>query len=465
MDNSEFFTEPTATNSHQSFTLLSQSGFNALYSTEREGKRFAVKVLREEFRGQTLYESLLRKEFEIGYSLDHHNICHIYSFEHLPELGNAIVMEWLDGRTLEQYIAEKNHTSQNLTAIVNQLCAALSYAHKRQIIHRDIKPQNIIITYNGDNVKLLDFGLSLADYHTALKEPAGSRKYAAPELQRGAEIDLRADIYSLGILIAELFEGQTTRKISKIVTRATAYYPTSRYEDTDALVAALNHRPKGIIYPILVLIMVAIGYLFYSTSQPIDFPSESLIPTAELDGVSDEEFARRQAISSNFYDQINRSYLALNERVYKISYSSEDMPDFETLSRNQIADYEKILDSMMGHIKSSSLYINARRNMNSHNNELFTIMRNQLPAMFWINTENAFNQATDSLALELKKMHAPEIASDYSQMSFDNQQAECERYEKEVKKYKDATQRVWAEAYRKNHDLSPLPQQITSFYK
>ncbi len=465
MNSSEFFSQPTAIDVYQNFTLLSQGGFNALYSVEREGKRFVVKALKEEYRGNTLYESLLRKEFEIGYSLDNHNICRIYSFEHFTETGNAIVMEWLDGRTLKEYIAEGGHSRQELTTIATQICSALSYAHKRQIIHRDIKPQNIIITYNGDNVKLLDFGLSLADYHTALTEPAGSRKYASPELQRGTEIDLRTDIYSLGIVIDELFEGHITRKISKIVTRATAYYPTSRYADADTLAAALNHRPRGVIYPILALIIIALGYLFYSTNQIVERSTQVLIPSAEVDGVSDEEFAHRQATLSKFYDIINRNYVELGQRLYKTNYASEQMPDFEALSRTQIAHYERILDSIMGHINSSSLYINAHRNMTSHNNELFTLMRNQLPAMFWINTEQAFKEASDPLARELKQRVAPKLDINYSEMSFDEQQAENERYQKATKEYKDATIRVWCEAYRKEHNLTPLPAQITSYYK
>ncbi len=458
MDNSEFFTQPTHKSGYVNIERLASSGYNTLFSAEREGKRFVLKALLAEHRGDPLYESLLRKEFEIGYSLDHPNICRTYSFESLQREGNVIVMEWLDGRTLDEYIAEKGHRREELERIVSQLCEALTYAHKRQIIHRDLKPQNIIITHNGDNVKLLDFGLSDTDRHTALKEPAGSRKYASPELQRGAQIDSRSDVYSLGIIIDELFEGHKSRRVSRVVTRAAAYYPQARYSDAQGVIAALRRRPVRVVYPILVVILAALGYLFYLTQQPSDFPVEALVPSAQVDGVSAEEFERRQAISSRFYDHINSSYLSLmNDEVYRVNCATPQMPDFEAMSRTQMEYYAHSLDSIMSEITSSSLYETARRNMNSHNNELFTLMRNQFPTMFWLNTEQLFKAAKDPLALELKRLAAPQLDSTYNEMNYEQQQAELARYENAVKEYKRSTVEVWAVAYRKEHNLLELP--------
>ncbi len=457
MSSSEFFTEPALTNGYSGFKLLHESGFNALYIAQREGKKFAIKALTGVHRGDILYESLMRKEFEIGYSLDHPNICRTLSFEQFPEVGNAIVMEWIDGRTLDEYIAEKQHSFNELQRIVEQLCTALSYAHKRQTIHRDLKPQNIIITHNGDNVKLLDFGLSDTDSHVAFKEPAGSRKYASPELQRGDEIDSLSDIYSLGIIIDELYKGMHSRKIATIVTRATAYYPTSRYPDAEAISTAIKSGGTKLLYPILALILAAIAYLFYFTAHS----SEALIPSAEADGVSIEEFDRRQALCNDFFRAINDNYLTLmNDGVYKMDCTTPELPNFEELSRKQITLYEKMLDSMLADIKRSSLYRNARRNMASHNRELFTIMQSSFPALFWNNTEQLFKNADDSLALELKKLPAPK----YEVASPEQQQAEFERYEKATQEHKKTTIEVWAIEHRKSHNLSPLPTELLNYY-
>ncbi|MFR9524473.1 MAG: serine/threonine-protein kinase [Rikenellaceae bacterium] len=464
MNSSEFFTTPTTSSSYSNFVLLHESGFNTLYSVEREGKRFVVKALKRQHRGDLLYESLLRKEFEIGYSLEHPNICKTLSFEQFPEVGNAIILEWLDGRTLEQYMTEEGHRKEEIKQIVVQLCQALGYAHKRQTIHRDLKPQNIIITHNGDNIKLLDFGLSDTDYHTTLKEPAGSRRYAAPELQRGERVDSRSDIYSLGVIIDELFEGQRSRKISKIVSRATAYYPAERYPNAGSIATLLENRSSGAIYVIMLMIIATIGYLFFQINNTTKLSIESLIPSAQSDGVSAQEFERRQALCNDFYREINNSYLYLmNDQVhgvYKVSCADPELPNFDELSRIQLSHYKVMLDSMLHDIKKSSLYLNAYRNMASHNNELFTLMQNQFPTMFWLNTEQLYKSATDSLALKLKGLAEPQTATNYSELSHQEQQVENKRYQEAVQTYKRKTVKTWAVEYRKQHRLDALPDEL-----
>lgn len=466
MNSSDFFTSPTISGGYCNLLILSESRFNVLYSIEREGKRFIAKALSEKFRGDVLYESLLRKEFEIGYSLEHNNICRTVSWDQLPGIGNAIIMEWIDGRTLDKFIAEKRHSTSELRRIVDQLCDGVGYAHKRQVIHRDLKPQNIIVTYNGDNVKLLDFGLSDTDHHTSLKEPAGSRRYAAPELLRGDKINSLSDIYSLGVIVDEVFEGQRSRRVSKVVSRATSFYPTMRYADSLSLAVALRRRPVRFVYPILLFIMAALVYLFYTTNRNTEF----LVPSAEVDGVSIEEFERRQMLCNDFSREIEKSYLAImwgdnNNGTLYVSCATPDMPDFGELSRLQMENYRNILDSMLGSIKGSSLYQNELRNMQSHNNQLFTTIRNQFPSMFWVHSETLYREATDSVALRLKKLRAPKLSPDYNEMSYDEQQRENARYQAALQSFKKSTVGVWAVAYRKRRNLSAIPSELLNYYK
>ena len=112
-------------------------------------------------------------------------------------------MEWLEGVTLKKWLEGKTTRNERIYAS-NQLIDALSHIHSHSIAHRDIKPSNIIITSNGNNVKIIDFGVADTDAHTILKQPAGTEQYMAPEQASICKPDARNDIYSLGLVLREM---------------------------------------------------------------------------------------------------------------------------------------------------------------------------------------------------------------------------------------------------------------------
>lgn len=177
------------------------------------GKLVALKSLKPEYVGNPFYEGLLRKEYEIGRSLDHQNICPTLDFINIPNLGNCIVTQWIDGCSLAEWLRTNPRRSLSLSKrtdrsairkILLELCDALEYMHRNQIIHRDLKPSNIMITRNGQNVKLIDFGLADADWYATFKNPAGTKDYISPEQMAGDSVDCRADIYSLGKIMQRM---------------------------------------------------------------------------------------------------------------------------------------------------------------------------------------------------------------------------------------------------------------------
>lgn len=174
---------------------LKNVGYNALYKAKRFGKWYILKGLNDEYKNEPFYKNLLNKEFELSFFLDHHNIVKVIDMDNDPIVGICIVMEYIDGCTLKEFL-ELEHSSDVYRKILAEILDAMAYYHSKQIIHRDIKPENILITRNGNNVKIIDFGLSDTDYHAALKQPAGTVKYATPEqMDPNAVIDCRADIY------------------------------------------------------------------------------------------------------------------------------------------------------------------------------------------------------------------------------------------------------------------------------
>ena len=207
-----------------------------LHTATRMGKRFVLKSLKEEYRDFPSYRSLLHKEFEIGYHLSHPNIVQTITMEHVEGLSDTIVMEYIDGITLTEAMSRGMITRDVARKVVCQICDALQYIHSLQQIHRDLKPDNIMLTHNGLNVKIIDFGLSDSDSHAIFKHPAGTRRYASPELVSGEKIDNRSDLFALGVIIRKL---TTDRRMLKIANRCCAESRNKRYKDAAEVKSAV----------------------------------------------------------------------------------------------------------------------------------------------------------------------------------------------------------------------------------
>ena len=170
----------------------------------------AVKVLREQFATDEAFVKRFRREAQAAASLSHPNIVSIYDVGRDSDI-DYIVMEYVDGQTLKEIIQSCGPLPiQEAIALVGQVGEALSHAHAHRIIHRDIKPQNILVTADG-RAKVTDFGIARAVTSATLTHTGdiiGSVHYLSPEQARGAMVTERSDIYSLGIILYELVTGQ-----------------------------------------------------------------------------------------------------------------------------------------------------------------------------------------------------------------------------------------------------------------
>lgn len=214
-------------------------GYCDLYRVDRGGQFRVLKCLKEAFRGEPMHESLLRKEFEIGYSLRHNHICEYYAFVQEPELGNCIEMEWIDGQPLDRMLNAARPDRNTCDKIVAELCDALDYMHSKQVLHRDLKPSNILVTYNGNNVKIIDFGLSDTD------------AFAAPEVRKGGKASVRSDLYSLGMVLSMLPVHKYGRAIRRMCEKDPVHRPAS-VKEAEKLLRRDNTATPGIIFILLV---------------------------------------------------------------------------------------------------------------------------------------------------------------------------------------------------------------------
>ena len=257
MNDSSFIISPVSADFSDVWSepeLLSSKGHNAIYVATRFGRKYVLKALAEPYRESTPHIELLRKEFTIGVGVDHPNIVRLLDFGHMDSIGWYIQMEYIDGITLDQFL-DANPPMAIRRRIMEQLLDALSCLHERQIIHRDIKPSNILITRNGSTVKLIDFGVSDTDDYVTFKQPAGSMAFIAPEQLSGMPIDSRADIYSVGKIIALLFP----HRYKYIVHTCTRVNPTDRYSSCAQVLRAIRRADRVRIWLPVSLILLLLS--------------------------------------------------------------------------------------------------------------------------------------------------------------------------------------------------------------
>lgn len=225
----------------------SADGYSRLGRSIYAGKAVAVKSLKPKYIGNPIHEGLLKKEFEIGASLDHPGICRTLDFVPIDGYGNCMITEWIDGETLDKVLEDGRLTPGLARKIIIELCDVLDYLHHRQIVHRDIKPGNVMITRNGNNVKLIDFGFADTDTHVRLKMAAGTESYAAPEQIAGQALDERSDIYSLGKVIGRIAAGLPRRHRNfwnRFASTCTASEIGKRPDDAGQLKLAILKRER-----------------------------------------------------------------------------------------------------------------------------------------------------------------------------------------------------------------------------
>lgn len=170
----------------------------------------AIKVLKEQMTGDSAFVQRFRREAQSAAGLSHPNIVNIYDVG-VEDNTHFFVMEYLHGKTLKEYIREKERLSAGeAVAIASRIAEALTQAHAAGVIHRDIKPQNIIFTHNGQ-IKVADFGIATAADGTTLTcsdKIVGSVHYFSPEQARGSLAGKQSDLYSLGVILYEMITGR-----------------------------------------------------------------------------------------------------------------------------------------------------------------------------------------------------------------------------------------------------------------
>ena len=198
-------------NRYEILELIGSGGMANVYKAKchRLNRLVAIKILKNELADNTEFRRRFRDESRAVAQLSHANIVSVYDVSTSGDT-EYIVMELIDGITLKQYMERRGRMDwREAMHFITQIMRALSHAHSRGIIHRDIKPQNIMVLRDG-SVKVADFGIACLENEgqTLTQEALGSVHYISPEQARGDRIDARSDIYSAGVVLYEMLTGR-----------------------------------------------------------------------------------------------------------------------------------------------------------------------------------------------------------------------------------------------------------------
>lgn len=331
--------------------VIKSKGIYLFVKTTRDGATVMLKALKSEYKDKSQYQTLLRKEFETVSKLDHANIVKEIELIDDPKYGKAIVEEFVDGRSLSDYLKE-NHSVEEKLNIVRQIASAVGYANQRNIQHRNLKASNVLIAKQGDQVKVIDFRMPFSD---DLHVGYSSMVHVSPELKDGTvAIDARADVYSLGVLMKQM---GLPEDYNGLIEKCCSYNRGDRYMDMDSMVADLDggsssgpstKRMATLAAVVVVLIVVVVAFFALqhksaerqtatqeqtdSTAQsPTDTTAQQQAQSADTTQPATPVDSSTEALpaDSKFNDQVKQQMFADLDKMYQ--------PYVEGTSTNKVA--------------------------------------------------------------------------------------------------------------------------------
>ena len=315
---SDFIVPSDFSSQWRDISLVQNHSRTQIYLATRYGRRFVLKALAPEVASLTDYQLQQEQEFQLAIQLVHPNIAATYSLEEIDGVGRCIVQEWIDGITLGEWIRTKPSKAAR-KRVFSQLLDALEYIHSLQLVHHDLKPDNILITRNGANVKLIDFGLSATDA-TITSVPNDPRK----------------DIEALQRLFPDIC-------------------PKGHFANIAALRKVLNRRNRLMfLLPVLLsaILWAAAAALFYiswqerqSEQQRIDEQNAQIAAYAERDLAQLEKQKRYEAMCAQM-DSILAQERAQSLKIVnrRKSYDTRD-PEEMTAYFDAWDDWNDIMES------------------------------------------------------------------------------------------------------------------------
>ncbi|NDV80092.1 serine/threonine-protein kinase [Dysgonomonas sp. 511] len=481
------------------------------------GKWHFLKRPKKIYADNSLYLAAFQKEFEIGYALDHPNIVR-YISKNEDQDSLYILTDYVDGFTLTDFIKlNPNYfdDKNNLDKLIKQLLSAISYLHERQILHLDLKPDNILITSINHDVKLIDFGFSYTDCYQSLAI-GKTELYAAPEQSNRESLDQRTDIYGFGKIIEYVLRKTSDTKIYSLykglINKCLLVNKEDRFKSVSEIQSYLLVKPKSgkgiFILSLIVFIVLVLGIYIYQSSNKIDEKlditsqandsishiRDTVLPSSSQSTTTTHEptttlpqrdnsnvLSRREFNSEKYYGKYYDPKESLNDTISQVlfeQYIEKCKQEFTTTytansnqeySRNirlkKIAECAKIRNKYGEQMKWSP--------QRAAFNQIIAIEYRKISADYYqksliselneyINKEIPSIQAKEDVLDSIYKVSAPFWLTFYEKYSIIQTEKECEDAEKIYRKAYQVYMQTASDVYSLYHSLFSKEEELYS---
>lgn len=334
---------PDCTYSQEHIELLGIISEGRMFRIHKARRGTKYIILKSATHKDAMTTEFLRREYELGCTLSHSCIVTTLGFEEDSPAGPALVLEYIEGVSLDEYIA-MHPTDSATDRIIDDILDGVDYLHHRGVLHNDIKPSNIVVNPHGA-ARIIDFGLSISDDSVYKGCMGGSPGYSAPEIMAGkGPAGAASDIYSIGLLIRQM----SSRKYHRNIDRCCRQSPAERYQSIPALrraIAIRRHLPvafAAVIFAVFVLTMI--------------LPSKVETAITESSHNTLKDHLRTEM--SSFYiparDSMSRQQTFYDASVFKGEYLlryvhfRDSLPEDQHLACEEIfAEQSSVLDSIL----------------------------------------------------------------------------------------------------------------------
>ncbi len=239
----------------------SRYGNSRIFTANNHGKKVIVKALKAECADDAACKASLRQEYETTSMLDNKYIRKALDFTNIEGLGDCIVFEYVDGKSLAEHVRVGTLSEKQVKSILTEVCDGLNFLHRNGLVHCNLNPENVMVSANDGHVKLIDIGVPEtkqdADRELLIKE----MEFVAPEIIKGEDFDSRADIYSIGKIMEFIGERNISKQFHAAATHCTQFSKEQRFDTISDVRSAISKGHSFVKIIILVVVAAIVAAL------------------------------------------------------------------------------------------------------------------------------------------------------------------------------------------------------------